>query len=578
MKTLTVAVTWNQRHYLPFGGCTPLYQELIEPAPEGVTLQVWNHVALQHTLVDSTPTRQWLLAELAKLQAQQRGASAGEWTAEDSLLTQLLPGDIELFHSVPLPSLTRPFWLHIETLRSLFWPWLLAETPIEAKLFDIRAYYRQVLGSPWCLGVSSHLPETLRALNAFLDQADLQSRLVSTPIGLPTPRPAGVTGLGTKTALTSPRFLFAVSATPESDFFTCGGHRVLRAWQALLAAGQPGILSMACARPSAAALAAAGVDSAFVEQQSGQSILWTQASRTELEALMAGSHVFLQPADSLCTADILRAMSLGCVPVIAAVAGSSHLLQDNLHGVVVGSEVMVAEPWQRPTRSTEQEQQLIEQLLQRIPQLMAPPVYSALQHAAQQHSVSELCAKAFAHSLWGHIRQRYASSNHANKRAFATQLRHCLLTGDGLSRAFNGDARPQLRIYNGLYSVWSQGGYYLMVEGRPNLADQQLSLLTHYVQPATPALVLAHSLADLQGKYLPQPAQAVYAAPPPISNAVRLLSRLLLPFPRVHSRCSQLLGRYRDLRQGLRKRLLAVTSTRPATPPTTERKDQHDAL
>ncbi len=578
MKTLTVAVAWNQRHYLPFGGCTPLYQGLIEPAPEGISLQVWDHVALQHTLADSTPTRQWLLAELTTLQARQRRAPVGGWTAEDRLLTQLLPGDIELFHSVPLPSLTRPFWLHIETMRSLFWPWLPAETPIEAKLPDIRAYYRQVLGSPWCLGVSSHLPETLQALNAFLDQPDIQSRLVSTPIGLPAPRPASAPGLETKTALSSPRFLFAVSASPESDFFSSGGHLVLRTWQALLAAGQPGILSMACARPSAAALTAAGVSSDFVEQQTGRSILWTQASRTELEALMAGSHVFLQPADSLCTADILRAMSLGCVPVIAAVAGSSHLLQDNLHGVVVGSAAVVTEPWQRPVRSAEQEQQLIEQLLQRIPQLMVPTVYSAVQRAAQLHSVTELCGKAFADNLWGHVRQRYAASKQAGKPAVSKPLRHCLLTADGLRRAFNGDARPQLRIYNGLYSVWSQGGYYLMLEGRPDLAAQPLSVLNPYLQPATPALVLAHSLADLQGKYLPQPAQAVGATPPPISNAVRLLSRLLLPFPRVHSRCSQLLRRYRDIRQHLRKRPLAATNTGPATPPTTEREDQHDAL
>lgn len=323
---------------------------------------------------------------------------------------------------------------------------------------------------------------------------------------------------------------------------------------------------------------AAGVSSDFVEQQTGRSILWTQASRTELEALMAGSHVFLQPADNLCTADILRAMSLGCVPVIAAVAGSSHLLQDNLHGVVVGSAAVVTEPWQRPLRSAEQEQQLIEQLLQRIPQLMVPPVYSAVQRAAQLHSVTELCGKAFADNLWGHVRQRYAASKQAGKPAVSKPLRHCLLTADGLRRAFNGDARAQLRIYNGLYSVWSQGGYYLMLEGRPDLAAQPLSVLNPYLQPATPALVLAHSLADLQGRYLPQPAQAVGATPPPISNAVRLLSRLLLPFPRVHSRCSQLLRRYRDIRQHLRKRPLAATNTGPATPPTTEREDQHDAL
>ncbi|WP_271193998.1 hypothetical protein [Pseudomonas turukhanskensis] len=465
-------------------------------------------------------------------------------TAEEQLLTRLLPGDIEFFHSVPLPSMTRPFWLHIESLRSLFSPWLHTGVAAEEHLRVIRQHYQEVLSHPWCLGVSSHRPETLLALEEFVDHRAISSRLVHLPLPLPEWKQIDAQPHPVKPPLSCPRLLFTVSENHDADFFTCGGHRVLRAWQALCTAGQPGILTMACERPSAQALEAAGVDSQAVAQQTGRSLIWIRASRSELDALMANSHLFVQPADVLCTSDILRGLRRGCVPLIAAVEGSATLLQNNHLGLAVGSERQSA-PWLWPARSAHDDEQIVIQLSQQIPRLLTESVYSAKQAAAQEWAATEPGAGASAASVWSHIHQRYREARLPAHSAATGPLRRCVLTDAALCRAFDGNAQAQLQINTGQRSVWSLGGYYVMAENRNDAVAPQWSLLSPYTQADTQPLVFAHNLVDLQGIYLPASATARQ------SLLVAALSHLLLGFPRLHSYCANWLRRYRRLHQRL---------------------------
>lgn len=573
--TFAVAIAWNLRHYIAWGGCNPLYQGLVDPACAGIKINAWDHVAVQRQLASSSRTRQRLLADLARQPASYAGVPPDVASAEEHLLTRLLPGDIEFFHSVPLPSMTRPFWLHIESLHTLFSPWHRSHPLTEEQLSVIREHYCQVLGSPWCLGVSSHLPETLHALHAFLDHDAINARLVNLPLPLPLSfsfslleqeqeqEQAEASAHCAKPALTCPRVLFTVSESHDADFFTCGGHRVLRTWQALCAAGQPGILTMACERPSSAALAAAGVDNHLVNQQTGRSIFWTRASRHELDALMANSHVLLQPADVLCTVDILRALHRGCIPLIAAVPGSARLLQENRVGWAVGDEPPLATPWQRPVRSEHDDEQIVEHLVQRLPQLLAVPAYTAMQQAAQAWAIEQQATGASASSVWSLIRQRYRDARHLPQPEAAGWRQRCLLTDAGLRRAFAGNANPQLRINTGKYHVWSQGGYYVMAPGCLNAAAPHGAMLTPYIQAQTPALVFAHDLTDLRGTYLPYNT----AARRPV--LVAALSQLLQGFPRVHSYCAHWLRRYR--------RLCTTTQRSPAKAPRKKQGGTHDA-
>lgn len=551
MSRLAVAVPWNQSHYIPLSGFHPLYSGLFDPAPFGVDINGWDNVALQNMLANSDDFRNWLLSGLATQADHQGVLHISGFGVENRRLTQMLPGDIELFHSAPFPSLTRPFLLHFESLRSLFSPWAAGSDSVEEKLPLIREYYRNLLGGPLCLGVFSHQPTALTALRDFLGSAQMESRLFTTSIGLPAPEIRFECVLLERPSLSLPRFIFVVTSGHETDFFTCGGHRVLRFWQAFLAGGHSATLTMACERPSPEVLEAAGVDNAFVGRETGHSILWTGSSLAELETLMAGSHVFLQPADVLCTFETLRAMSLGCVPVIAAVQGSTTLLLDNRQGLTVGAEPASAKPWEIPKRTDHEDEQIIQELLRRIPELLAPPLYFALQQAAHQRSMTDFTAKAFAQSFWGRALELYIASKSPTPpvlKAPPIPLSQYLLDAQGLRLAFSMSAHPRLRINTGLYSVWSQGAYFALLKGCPIMATQDWSVVVQYSQSQVEPMVLANSLPELMGRYLPQP---VTPLEPKGSETLRLLSRLLMRFPRLHSRCSQWLRQYRRLKKTL---------------------------
>ncbi|NWB87268.1 glycosyltransferase [Pseudomonas gingeri] len=550
MNELAVAVAWNQGHYIPWRGFHPLYSGLFDRAPVGVAINAWDNVALQNQLASSADVRRWMLSGLAKQADHQVMPDISGFEAESRQLMRKLPGDIEIFHSVPFPSLARPFLLHFESLRSLFSPWVVAQDTVEEKLPLIREHYRRLLGGPLCLGVFSHQPDALGALSDFLETPEIEPRLFTTPIGLPAPMRQDWKTLPEKPPLSQPRFLFVVTPDHESDFFSCGGHRVLRFWKDFCAAGHRATLSMVCERPTPEALDAAGVDHVFIERETGRSILWAASSSAQVETLMAGSHIFLQPADVLCTFDILRAMSLGCVPVIAAVQGSNGLLQDNVHGVTVGAESVAVQPWKIPARTSREDELIVEELLLRVPELLVSQRYFALQQAAHQRAMTDFTVEAFADTFWTRVLQLYAEHRTPAQPALAPPiaLKSCLLDAVGLRRAFGCSARPELWINTGLYSVWSQGAYFVLLEGCPVMVAQDWSVLTQYRQPQGRPIVFAHSLPGLMGRYLPQPGKARQPEP---SQTLRIISSLLLPFPRLHSRCSQWLRQYRGWRKAL---------------------------
>lgn len=550
MNQLSVAVPWNQSHYIPWGGCHPLYQALLESVPDGVSINTWDNVALRHQLDQSEPVRRRLLAALAN-------ESDDQWPEpfiscfdpENRLLTRALLGDIEFFHSVAFPSLTRPFVLHCESLRGLFAPWATSQMAIHEQLPLIREHYRAVLGGPMCLGIFSSQPETLAALNDFLGLAQLQSRLFTSRIGLPKSTAQARARLPQKPSITHPRFVFVAIADHESDFFTCGGHRVLCFWKAFCAAGHNGLLSMACERPDPQSLVAAGVDLAFVEQQTGRSILWASPSQADVEALMAGSHVFLQPADVLCSFDILQALSLGCVPVVGAVRGLGTYLQDGQNGLIVGLEPEPLEPWQLPIREAHEEVSLVDELLARMPGLLSPQTYLALQEHGHQKALTEFSGAVLAETFWTRVRQLHLDCSMAvpsRSGPGAPLIDGGLLDWTGLKRAFSQDARPRLRINTGVRSVWSIGGCFVLREGNSSLQACDWSLLAQYTRAQAQPMVWANSLLELAGAYLLQEGRVDQAEP---SALVKLLSRWLMPFPRLHSQCSQWLRRYRRARQ-----------------------------
>lgn len=195
---------------------------------------------------------------------------------------------------------------------------------------------------------------------------------------------------------------------------------------------------------------------------------------------------------------------------------------------------------------------MVEELLCRIPALLASPAYAAMQQAGHQRSLTTFTAEAAAHSFWPLARQLYAASAQpasTTRRAPAVVRRRSLLKAQGLRKAWRGEARPRLRIHTGLGSVWSVGGYFVYRQGCPALPVSAWSVLAPYGDSQGQAMVLANTLPELMGCYLPQPDHRV---PSGASRLIRTLSRLMMRFPRLHSRASHCLRQLRRLHNALR--------------------------
>ncbi|MFH1153449.1 MAG: hypothetical protein V1793_06525 [Pseudomonadota bacterium] len=280
---LDVAVPWNLGHYLAMGGVPPLYRALFDHAPPWVEMHAWDTVRL-HNLLGSDPAagkkfRQSADSHTARIAREHLPDEALILKANhgvgNCLLTRLLPGDIELFHTIPFPSFDRPFILICEH----FFPGLPRESlPEDGSGSDheaFRRYYRSVLSNRLCLAVVSHIPETLERIRCLLGDPALDSKLHLSMIGL-SPS-LELPTLGRAQSLSAPVFLYMeeVVGSPQS-FFSGGGHIVLGFWERFRKTRRQGKLILHAPRPSEMQLTACGVDTSFVRTEMGKSIYWFQ--------------------------------------------------------------------------------------------------------------------------------------------------------------------------------------------------------------------------------------------------------------------------------------------------------------
>ncbi|HQT47605.1 MAG TPA: hypothetical protein PLY97_10330, partial [Acidocella sp.] len=130
--TLSVAVPWSLSHYIPLNGFHPLYRALFENHPADTELHAWDNTELSNMLRgDKALCRELLSAvqrEAEGFTAYGTSALAPRYReaffAPNIALTALLPGDIELHHTAPYPSMTRPFVFHCESFAPIFFPFV----------------------------------------------------------------------------------------------------------------------------------------------------------------------------------------------------------------------------------------------------------------------------------------------------------------------------------------------------------------------------------------------------------------------------------------------------------------------
>lgn len=525
---LAVAAPWSLTHYIPLNGFHPLYRALFEAKPEWVEIAAWDNIELSQTLRGEPGFRGQLLKELAR-DAEVFASSAGpvekgylnHFSEANLSLTRLLPGDIEFHHTAPFPSFERPFVFHCEAFAPLFFP--LAHQGSggfgNLDVQEVRNHYRAIFEHPLCLGLFSHIPQTLAEIRQFFASPLIDSKLHPSRIGLfgSDSLPAQVA----KGALQAPLFLFVNSANQNpNNFVLRGGHIALRYWQRIYPEPGAGRLIMRCARPMDNELAKCGVDLAWLQRHEGRSVIWIEnfLSETELDSLMQAAHFLLLPSMSLHSVSIMSAMAAGAVPIVSDTVGTDRYVLDAVDGVVLRG--ILATNWRHDKatglmfncfeRSVALEDDLVEQLVQRLGSLLADPqAYAALQQTAVAKARTAFSGTQFSEDFWSQVQQCYqarpaAAANQPSRQDWPA-LARCLIETPDWRRLFTSAPQPVPRLDAGSGRVTELGGCLIFTPPGGSSTLHRWSPIAEYIDEDAPALCFAASIKGLNGCYLPTP-------------------------------------------------------------------------
>ncbi|WP_343721727.1 glycosyltransferase [Herbaspirillum seropedicae] len=574
---LSVAVPWSLSHYLPLNGFHPLYRALFEAKPEWVRLAAWDSIELSHRLRGDQRFQHEMMAEVQRdMEAKRRCATRIEqdyfahFWAPNLSLTRLLPGDIEFHHTAPFPSLERPFVFHCESFAPIFFPFAHQGTGSLVATDDLRSHYKAIFEHPLCLGISSHLPQTLGDISRFFGSSLIDERLFSSRIGMHVD--ASVSRPVTKGPLDAPLFLFINSANQNrGNFFLRGGHLALRYWQALFPEPGAGRLIMRCARPIDALLADNGVDLDWLRRHERRSIIWIEdyLSADDLDALMRTAHVFLLPSASLHSVSIMQAMNAGAVPVVTDTLGTDRYVADDVDGIVLKG--VYASNWHRDEktgvmidryqRNPALDDSLVQQLLSRLGELLAnPDRYASVQAAARAKAAEGFSGQAFSENFWSQVQQRYQALPTSARSAIAPrrqwqEISYCLLEQSDWARVFTSPPQPVARLHTGLGQVTELGGCFIALPGNCAVDLHDWSPLAEYVDSAAPPLIFAADIKGLGGRYLGCPTSEQGGSLR--RRLVSYVAECLMPYPAVYTRAARVLKVLRRVHRAVNRYLPA---------------------
>lgn|GEM_PF-1243472 len=555
-ESLSVAVPWSLSHYIPLNGFHPLYRALFDQSPTNVRLHAWDNIRLNDRFDRDAETRDMVLRAATAIErgSGQLDAASVARTYQDffwppnQVLTSELIGDLEFHHTAPYPSLERPFVFHCEAFAPVFLPFVQQGSGNFEAHQKLKDHYRRIFASPLCLGIFSHIPETICSLSRFFQDPEIDRKLFSSKIGLSSlavrdPR------LREAAPGSKPKFLFINSAhqNPE-NFFRRGGHIVLRFWKEYAASGRDGLLILRCTRPCERDLIEHGVDTAFVNDASGRSVIWAEdyLANDEINALMASASFFLLPSLSLHSASILQSMSLGAIPVVTDTIGTSVYVTDDEHGIVLSgvrralwhADPNTGIPVQSYRRTPDFDDRLVSQMTSRvIAVLNARGAQERMRSRMMSRVTQQFSGLEFSRQFWSAVADlylRYKTGSCGRSRGesdLAHSLRECTLQRDDWSRVFEGVTQPMRRLYTGTSTVWELGGAFVHSLGNPAMELHDWSVFAQHFRSVAPRTTFVRNLPELGGRYLSVPSDRGRREG---RKGKGLASRMLSPFPILH--------------------------------------------
>jgi hypothetical protein len=201
----------------------------------------------------------------------------------------------------------------------------------------VKSFYARLFRADTCLGIFSHVPQTLEQLSRFFADTQIDAKLRVSPIGI-SERTLHVLLAQPRAPGRPPTFLFSSSFHDDPINFTrCGGHIALMFAERFLRSGREGRFVFHSRRPPRAELVKSGADAGFLDAVAGRQLRWIEEYLPEREQLrLFGLADFvLLPSLNLHSVTIMRALAAGAVPVVSDIVGTDQYIEDGVTGIVL---------------------------------------------------------------------------------------------------------------------------------------------------------------------------------------------------------------------------------------------------
>lgn len=284
----------------------------------------------------------------------------------------------------PLTHLNEDWFVEIEDTTTVFDPYALNGRTKDVQFRNLPAFplIRQLLESPRCLGILTHVQSTQAGLSKLFQSDAIARKTEFLPVAYVPLAPVAESDLEQKRAARPLRFFFNNSWHQGSNnFFLRGGVSILECFEQLLARQLPITLVLRSALPAelqnrfAALLAHPNVE-----------VIDRFLTTEEYVGLLQSSHYFLLPSARIHVVSILEAMYYGAVPLVSDGWGIQEYVENESTGHVVPGVYGVVS-WSDPETGALQEDYqpmyrtpgiLTDALLQRVTALLDRSVDRAM--------------------------------------------------------------------------------------------------------------------------------------------------------------------------------------------------------
>lgn len=487
---MDILAPWSLASYIPFNGFQPLYRSLAcirEPGLRIVAPKVPGFDQFRELIgpasyrdTNGLPAPEWVGSLDSKLMFQEFVKERG---ADDIWLQSNLSGDVELHHTAPVTRGDRPFLFHCESFLPIFFPFLQQDVePNAAKTDAIRRFYCDLFEGENCLGIVSHIPETLSQISEFFQSSIIDDKLVSMPIGLDSAY------IAEDVQKSTPRtdFVFLGSQQANAgEFALRGGVSALQLALVLLRERRDVSFCFRSHRPKDHELASFGIDVEELKRLEGRDVVWIQhhLPPKAQKALIARCHFLLLPSASLHSQSIMSALANGTVPIVTDTIGTDVYVEDMVNGAVIHG--VRSEIWERNdslritgsrrARFVRMEATVTSLLIARVRELLSNPHKTQeMSNAARKTVRQRFDGRTFAHRLVAEIQTRSARtrgnvSGRPHRRWGEGE--RCI---EDVSQAhFEAPPRPTVRVRLPNGSVYQFGRNFVFVPkaALPKFAD-----------------------------------------------------------------------------------------------------------